>query len=214
MPTLNVTKEHQGRSVPTLMTVVPAPQHLTDEALERVGAGAKLDGRPINGRFLADLLSAFCQQERSGVRLYRAAERTTEREDWLSAYREFREQTERHVAIYERLISELGGNPAYVSPSARLAEFQGTKLGEVCLIDGSIDPLTQELACLEGILLAELRCHANWHLLKELTDKLPESPPRSRLRRAVEEVEDEEDRHVHWAKETWQQALLAELTAR
>jgi len=56
---------------------------------------------------------------------------------------------------------------------------------------------------LEAVLLAETKDHADWAFLSALCDELPEGSSREAIRRAVEEVEPDEDEHVGWAKSTW-----------
>jgi demethoxyubiquinone hydroxylase (CLK1/Coq7/Cat5 family) len=41
---------------------------------------------------------------------------------------------------------------------------------------------------------------------------LPDSAAAQAVRRAVEQAEDQEDEHVAWAEQTWQEAMLAQLT--
>jgi hypothetical protein len=130
--------------------------------------------------------------------------------EWRGKYEEFLAQTEEHVRILAELTAQLGGDPRYVSPQARMTEFMNTKLMEPILLDGSVDGLTRELTLLEAVLLAERKCHANWQLLGKLADQSPDSASSQALRQAVERVEDQEDEHVRWAERSWQQALLAQ----
>jgi hypothetical protein len=52
------------------------------------------------------------------------------------------------------------------------------------------------------VLLAEAKDHANWSCLAGMVEDLPDSPARSALEAAVEEVETEEDEHLTWAQDT------------
>jgi hypothetical protein len=128
-------------------------------------------------------------------------------------FREFGEETEGHVRILEDAVRQLGGDPMFVSPGARLVEAQDTKLVETFLLSGAMDPASVELACVEAVLQAERKCHANWELLSQLVDTLPDSDAADVLRAAVEEVEAQEDEHVEWAAAAWRQAQLARLTS-
>jgi rubrerythrin len=118
----------------------------------------------------------------------------TQFQEWLDKYEEFLEQTEDHMRVLSELISELGGDPMYVSPPARMAEFQATKL-------------------MEAVLLAEWKDQANWKALSALADRLPDSESSQAIRRAVEQVEAQEDDHVRWAQQSWGKALLGQITA-
>ena len=160
---------------------------------------------------LANMLSAFAAHERCGVHLYRTAAGMTQFPEWGAKYTEFLAQTEDHVRVLSELTTQLGGDPMYVSPQARMTEFMNTKLMEPILLDGSVDGLTRELTLLEAVLLAERKCHANWELLGKLAEQSPDKASAQAIQQAVEQVKDQEDEHVAWAEQTWQQTLLAQM---
>jgi hypothetical protein len=193
------TKADGATSVSTAMTEVPPGQTATPESLAAMAAGTNL-----NGVFLADLLSAFLAHEQCGVHLYRVVAGATQNPILKNRYNAFLAQTEQHVTILETLISRLGGNPCYVSPSARLVHSLNTHiLGGVVLAAGSADILPREMAMLEAVLLAETKDHADWAFLAALVNDLDASPVRDALQDAVDRVEPEEDEHVEWARNTW-----------
>src|SRR5207249_2838314 len=118
-------------------------------------------GSGFDGHFLADTLSAFLAHEQCGVHLYRVVEGASRQPELKEQYGRFLGQTERHVAILQRLITALGGNPCYVSPAARLVHSMNTGILQgVVLATGSADPLTRESAMLEAVMLAEAKDHA------------------------------------------------------
>jgi rubrerythrin len=160
-----------------------------------------LDG--INGGFVADVLSDMTMHERCGFHLYRSIAGRTNNSMLKRKYEEFGAETERHIEILETLLAELGIPPTYVSPSARATEGTDAHLLEsTFLYAGSVDLMTQELVMLDAVLLAETRDHANWSGLADLVDTFPEGAGRDAVRRAVEQVEPEEDEHLEWAKST------------
>jgi len=198
-----------ARSVSVNMTEVPLEVTMPPEALQALGADAG-----INGAFVADLLSAFLAHEQCGVHLYRTVAGATANPVLEAKYRDFLGDTERHVDILTRVITELGGDAQYVSPSARLVHAMNTHLIQgVVLAAGSADELPREMAMLEAVILAETKDHADWSFLGALCDELPEGPTRSALSRAVEEVEAEEDEHVGWAKQTWNRMTMMQATS-
>jgi rubrerythrin len=203
-----VTNATGAKTMPIGMTVAAPECQTTGSELADFAADVE-----VNSVFLANLLSAFTAHERCGAQLYRAAAGMTQFREWREKYEEFLEQTEDHVRILSELISELGGDPMYVSPQSRMAEFQATKLMEPALIAGSVDNMTMELTMLEAVLLAEWKDQANWKALKALADRLPDSAPAQAIRRAVEQVDPEEDEHVRWAQQAWGKALLGQITA-
>jgi len=170
----------------------------TPDALEAMFAGTAL-----NGLFLADLLSAVLTHERCGRHIYRSVEGRSNNPVLQAKYRQFGEQTERHVTILEQLISSAGGNPNYVSAQARAVEGMNSYLLQsTFLTSGSADFMTAEMAMLDAVFLAETIDHANWRTLRDLTEAMDDGELRVAFRAAVEEVEEEEDEHVGWARDT------------
>jgi rubrerythrin len=202
-----VTRETGAKTMPIGMTVAAPEATMTGDQLMSFAADAQ-----TNSIMLANLISAFAAHERCGVHLYRTAAGFTQFGEWRARYEEFLAQTEEHVRILSELATQLGGDPKYVSPQARMTEFMNTKLMEPILLEGSVDGLTCELALLEAVVLAERKCHAHWQLLSQLAGHLPQGRSAQAIQRAVEVVEDQEDEHVRWAEQAWQQAVLAQVT--
>lgn len=207
--TLTITKETKGKTFPALMTVVPPELEIDIADLKSVGTDAK-----VNGHGLADILSAMSAHERSGAHLYRCVIEMTEIDAWRQKYEEFGKQTENHIRILEETIKKIGGDPMYVSLSARMTEAQNAKLMEFGLLGGSADTQTREIASLEAVMIAELKCHANWHLLGEMAKQMPDGKTKQALTSAVETVEPQEDQHVEWAQTAWKKALTAQVTGK
>src|SRR4051812_3276616 len=151
---------------------------------------------------LLDKLSEFLMVEQGGLQLYRvAAERCT-----LPAlkehYQEFGEQTARHRLAHAQLIQALGGEPDYVSPTARLAQVKATKLIESASIVDGLAPEELMANDLENVLLAETKCHLDWELMSRLAEQVTDAKFQGALQQAVQEVETQEDQHVDWAHQT------------
>jgi len=199
MTVITPTKDLGATGTPTEMTIVPPDRVMSEQSLGQFAAGA-----PYNRPFLADLLSSFLAHEQCGVHLYRTVAAATQNPVLEGRYRKFLEQTEDHVRILQELITELGGSPHYVSPSARLVHAVNTgMLQGVVLAAGSGDLLQREMAMLEAVILAETKDHADWTLLATLANDLPDGPEKEAMRRAVARVEPEEDEHVAWSKDMW-----------
>jgi hypothetical protein len=197
MAILEPTAVTGARSAPNPMTYVdPARAMLPDEN------DTFLEGTTLNGSFVADLLSEMLAHERSGARLYRSVAERTNNPVLEERDRHFGNETVEHVELLESLISELGGDPGYVSHTARATEKSGTTLLEsTFLLAGSIDLLTQEFVMLDAVLLAEAKDHANWSCLAAMVEDLPENDVRSAFESAVDEVEVQEDEHLRWAQD-------------
>jgi hypothetical protein len=209
MMTLHPTKA-QGA------TARPAPGLYVDPAAiaPETPVIAGLEDSGINAPFVFDLLSAALTHERCGCHLYRSVRRRSVNPVLQARYQEFGTQTERHVAVLEELVTELGGNPCYVSASARSVEAMNSQLLEsTFLTAGTLDLMSQELAMLDAVLLAETIDHANWSTLGQLVESFPDGSARFALARAVEQVEDEEDEHLEWAQLARARIVLFEATA-
>jgi rubrerythrin len=168
-----------------------------------------LAGTGLNGMFMADLLSSFLMHEQCGLHLYRTAISMTQKADLKRKYEEFEAETEEHIRIFEELIAACGGQPGYVSPAARMVEATDAKIHEAAILlpDGA-DAATLELAILEAVVLAETKCHADWSLIQKLTAEMPRGDARAAFQAAVDQVEQQEDEHIRWARETWEKLVM------
>jgi rubrerythrin len=183
--------------------VDPACQVTPDEL------GELLAGTGLNAVFVADLLSAVLTHERCGRHLYRTCETRSNNPMLQAKYREFGEQTERHVEILERLIGAAGGNPNYVSTHARAIEGMDSNLVMATYLGtGTLDPMVAEMAMLDAVFVAESVDHANWKALRQLADAMEPGGLRDAFQEAVDEVEREEDEHLGWASETREKLTL------
>ncbi|HEY8543638.1 MAG TPA: ferritin-like domain-containing protein [Acidimicrobiales bacterium] len=197
MPILTPTAATGARSRAMESTYVDPARQVTPRELEELLAGTGL-----NGPFVADLLSDVLAHERAGAQLYRSVANRSHNPVLKKQYEHFGKETLEHVEIVERLIERLGGDPGYVSPSARATTKAGTGLLEsTFLLAGSVDLMTQELVMLDAVLLAEAKDHANWSCLSQLVESLPEGEVRDAVAEAVQQVEPQEDEHLGWATE-------------
>jgi rubrerythrin len=190
---------HTGATTKPLPTITITPgREMPPETLQALPS---LEG--MNAMFVVDVLSDMAMHERCGFHLYRSLAGRTNNPVLKAKYEEFGEETYHHIEVLEQLLTELGADPQYVSPAARATEKMDTGLLEsTFLLEGSVDLMTQELVMLDAVLLAETRDHANWSGLADLVPTFPEGPAREAVQRAVDEVEDEEDQHLEWAKTT------------
>ena len=168
-----------------------------------------LGGTGLNGPFMADLLSACLMHEQCGLHLYRTAIAMTANEALRAKYEEFGAETEEHIRIFEELIAACGGQPGYVSPTARLTEALDSQIHQAAILlpDGA-DADTLELAILEAVVLAETKCHSDWSLIQKMAGEMPEGAARDAFQAAVDEVEEQEDEHIRWARQTWEEMIM------
>lgn len=199
-----VTFDRGGSTKPLGMTFVSPGRARTNDDLDGFMAGSGL-----NGPFVADLTSDFLAHERCGLHLYRSVAGRTLNPVLRARYEQFGNETEEHILILEELISAAGGDSGYVSPSARATEKMGTAILQATfLLGGSVDVMTQELAMLDAVMLAEARDHANWSFLSKLAAEVPAGATRQALAAAAGQVEPQEDEHLSWAQETRSKMML------
>jgi rubrerythrin len=150
--------------------------------------------------------------ERCGVHLYRAVATRSNNPMLKRRYEEFGQETLHHVEVLEQLITVLGGDPNYVSPTARAVHGMDSNLVEsTFMLNGALDVMTREMAMLDAVFLAESMDHANWQLLSQLVDRM-EGDTRDTFASAVEEVEGQEDEHLEWARTTKARLVMLQAT--
>lgn len=204
MPILTPTKLNGAKVKAAPGLYAELPQQLSDQAIS-----APMVDTGLNPVFTADLLSAMLAHERCGRHLYRTCEERSNNPMLQAKYREFGQETERHVEILEELVVAAGGDPGYVSPMARAVEGMDTKLVEsTFMLSGTLDPMTAEMSMLDAVFLAESVCQANWLTLDRLANEMDEGPVLDRLRAATAEVLSQEDEHLGWSQSTRERLVV------
>jgi rubrerythrin len=157
---------------------------------------------------LLDKLSEFLMVEQAGLQLYTVAAARTADRTLQHRYAEFGAETAQHRAVLVELIERLGGDPSYISPTARVAQFKGAKLLESSACLAGLSQAEVEAIDLENVLLAETKDHADWSLLAQLVAQIEAADVKEALQSAVDQVEAQEDEHLAWARETLSQRSL------
>ncbi len=199
------TADTGASSKPTPMTYVPLSRSIVGEppALPELGG--------LNLSFVLDKMSDVLTHERCGAHLYRSVAQRTNNPMLKAKYEKFGEETARHTQLAADVIALLGGDPMYVSPSARATEAMDTSLLQsTFLLDGSADPVTAEMVMLDAVFLAESIDHANWKTLTALIASMDDSPLQGQLREIIDQVEQEEDEHLEWARDMRERMTMLE----
>jgi len=165
----------------------------------------------IKRPLLMERLSEFLAVEKGGVKLYEAAIQQVRNPDVLNRFREFYQQTRRHVEILTRVITSLGGDPMHMSARARVAEEKAQALLKTMTVSDGMRPEEAEINAIENIVIAETKDHADWQVLSHIARRSSDSRIREILKPAVGEVEPEEDKHLSWTNEQMAQMSLASL---
>jgi len=207
VPVTTTTKLTGGTALLMTPTTVTEPE--TAMAPEQLAEFMADTG--MNGTFLADQLSAMLAHEQCGYHLYQTVSALTNNPMLKAKYTEFGTQTEQHIGILEQLVTRLGGTPGYVSPAARMVHAMDSKMVEaVVALSGAADENTCEQAMLEAVMLAETKDHANWKLLMQLSQQLPDGPAKEAFTEAVAPVEQQEDEHLEWASSTMEKLFMTQ----
>ena len=162
----------------------------------------------MDRQVLLDKLSEFLRVEQGGLQLYTVAAARTANRPLKKRYEEFGKETAQHRQVLVQLIERLGGDPSYVSPTARVAQFKGAKLLESSACLAGLSQAELEANDLENVLLAETKDHADWSLLAQLVEQVDDPAVKQALQAAVDQVEAQEDEHLTWARETLNQLSL------
>jgi hypothetical protein len=165
-------------------------------------AFAGFAGGQDNAPFLADFTSAVLMHAQCGRHLFRSVAGRTQNPMLKRRYGRFADQAERTIGRLQHLVTDLGGEPGYVSPSARATEKldQGA-LEATWILDGSLDLLTRELAMLDAVVLAYTIDNSNWELLAELAEEL-DGPAGQALSDVVRAVQPDVAANTAWAVQT------------
>jgi rubrerythrin len=203
--TIVVNSETGGTGQPVGVVYVPPDRQVAD-----AGSSTALAEAGVNARFVADLLSACLAHERCGRHLYRSVAGRTGNAELKVQYEQFGEETRDHVERLEQLIVAAEGDPQYVSASARATEKAAAGLLEsTFVLDGSLDPVTAELAMLEAVMLAETKDRGNWVLLAQLAAQMAEGDLRRKFETVAADVLTQEEQHYTWAHDTRAALLMA-----
>jgi rubrerythrin len=166
----------------------------------------------IKRPLLMEKLSEFLAVEKGGMKLYEAAIQQVRNRDVLNRFREFYQQTRRHVEILTRVITSFGGDPMQMSAGARVAEEKAQVLLKTMTVSDGMRPEEAEINAIENIVIAETKDHADWQLLSHIARRSSDSRIRDILKPAVDEVEPEEDQHLTWTNEQLAHMSLTSLT--
>lgn len=166
---------------------------------------------PYDVEQVTELLYQALETELGGEQVYEraiaAAIDTELREEWTK----YLEQTKRHQAVLFGVFEELELDSRTRTPGREVVHHLGKSF--VLAIEKAAKEGSEEAAQLvagECVVLAETKDHLNWELIGHVGEH-GSGPWAQVLKRAYEEVESEEDRHLYhskgWTRELWIDAL-------
>ena len=165
----------------------------------------------MNQEQITELLYQALETEMGGVQVYETAIECAVNEDLKKEWEEYLEQTKEHVQKMREVLESVGLDPQTETPGRKVVRHIGESLVEAMRMTRKEgEPGAAELVAAECIVHAETKDHMNWELIGEIVKKNSREDVEV-MRRAHEEVEDEEDEHLYhtmgWSRELWMKSL-------
>lgn len=165
----------------------------------------------INRKQLHELLHQSLETERGGIKIYETAISCAKNKDLKKEWTDYLEQTRNHEQVLLMVFTELALDPEAESAGREVVAHIGASLVtamEMAKAAGDAD--AAQLVAAECVVLAETKDHQNWELIGHLAEH-GEGAETSALKNAFEEVEQEEEHHLHhtrgFARELWIDSL-------
>jgi rubrerythrin len=158
-----------------------------------------------------ELVLQALETEQGGIQIYETAVQCAANDELREEWEKYLEQTRRHQQIMLDLCETLGIDPKEESPGRDVVRHIGKSLVEAMRkAQQAANPEAAQLVACECVVLAETKDHLNWELM-EAVSKDAKGETKAALAAAVEEVEDEEDKHLYhtqgWTRELWLDTL-------
>ncbi len=160
---------------------------------------------------MTELLYQALETERGGVEVYDAALSCVVNADLKGEWGRYREQTKRRVEILTGVLDAFQLEPERRTRGMEIVAQKAQALVKAMeKAREDLEPAGAQLAAAECVVDAETKDHLDWELLGEAAKKL-EGEEADVLRKAVDEVENEEDEHLYrtmdWSRELWMEFL-------
>jgi rubrerythrin len=154
-----------------------------------------------------ELLLQSLEHERGGILVYETALKCVQNEDLKEEFEKYHQETEHHVQILEEVFAAMKLDTEEQSPGRKIVHDLGAALVAAL---GAGDPAKAQIVACECVTIAELKDHLDWELIGEASKKLSGEEGKA-LKKAYEEVEDQEDEHFYhskgWTRELWLDGL-------
>lgn len=163
-----------------------------------------------HSKHVDDLLYQALETELGGVEIYRQAISCAKNADLKREWKEYLQQTERHVELMHGVFDALEMDPEAVTPGRLIVRAKGKALLAAMAKASKDAPHAAQIVAAECVVDAESKDHRNWELIGILAKKLGGVSGKA-LTQAYEQVEPEEDEHLYhtkgWCRELWLDAL-------
>jgi rubrerythrin len=158
-----------------------------------------------------DLLLQSLEHEMGGVKVYETALQCAVNSDLREEWEKYLDQTKHHVELLTDVCSELGLDPEGDSPGRPIVRSLGEALVQAMTkARKGGNPNAAQIVAAECVVLAETKDHLDWELIGKCAAKLKGDEAKA-VRKAYEEIEDQEDEHLYhtkgWCRELWIESL-------
>jgi rubrerythrin len=158
-----------------------------------------------------ELLLQSLEHEIGGTQVYQAAIACAVNPDLKQEWKNYLAETEKHVTTLTKVCQELGVDPKKETPGRAVVRHIGAALVEAMkMARAGGDPAAAQLVACECVVNAETKDHLDWELIGKCSDHL-EGKEGEALKRAYDEIEDQEDEHLYhskgWCRELWIESL-------
>ncbi|MHB1512164.1 MAG: hypothetical protein ACYCTF_02420 [Acidiferrobacter sp.] len=165
----------------------------------------------MNRTKVDEFLCEALETERGGVKIYETAINCAQNVDLRKEWEKYLGETRRHEQILGEICTEFGINPEKETSGRKIVRSYAETL--IKAMQGALSSGVRgqaEIVAAEAVATAELKDHMNWQLIGEIAKKMDGSNAAT-LKKAYDEVEDQEDRHFYhargWARELWAASL-------
>ncbi len=154
-----------------------------------------------------ELLLQALETEINGQSLYETAIECAVNDELRDEWSGYLEETRNHEQVLRRLFKELDLDPEESSPGREIVRAKAQSLVQAMNdAKNSGDAQLAQVVAAESIVEAETKDHQNWQLIGRVAEE-DDTEHADALKRANEEVEDEEAEHLYhtmgWARELW-----------
>jgi rubrerythrin len=166
--------------------------------------------KATENKAIEDLLYQALETEMGGVQVYTLAVQCARNADLKKEWKEYLEQTKRHVEIVREVFEVAGLDPEATTPGRQIVRDKAKSLLAAMQKALKDAPDAAQIVAAECVVDAETKDHGNWQLIGALADK-SSGDLKAALKKAYDQVEDEEDEHLYhtkgWCRELWLEAI-------
>ena len=165
----------------------------------------------MNDQQVTELLYQALETELGGEQVYKAAIRCVQNKELKEEWQKYLAETQNHQRVVLEVFTAFGLDTNADTPGRKVVRHIGeslVKAMEMALQAGP--PEAAQLVAAECVVHAETKDHQNWELIGKIAEKMKGERAQA-LKKAYEEVEEEEDQHLYhtmgWSRELWIEAL-------